>query len=395
MPQATPQKTPVTAGREFNAQVARIARRATRENDDARGAVLQTARGIMALMDGFGTTFPRCELRASPHEDDEAFHKKNGENYFDPDVVAAGGYRARFERLLAGDKPQMMPEDGISRPVSAESLRDGFVWHVLGMVDYWSDHARDLTGTPADGLAFSTFAALDGCNVTLPMFLITLRPLPGAPMPDGYTDGLALDVALHETYHDVMRKVHAEPKLWQEAHDDMVLNEQGVLDKIGMDRSHGMMDEGFYTGLSDLLDPLVKRIGLEGEGDMDPAAAGLLYGIIERAAIMTGPQVTITMGDDAPAPPPEKPAPDRKIVFAAIQALGLTMIKDEPDVVADKMIAAKAHSDALIADIEAFVGGSKMQDLPRTVLEIAVLMASDTRVPEIRNDLDDTPGLGG
>lgn len=392
MPQAIPLKDTVASGLEFNAQIARISRRSTRTSNDAHGAVLQTARGMLALMDGFGTRFPRCELRASPHESDEAFHKRNRENFYNPDIVVSGGYLACFERLRAGDKPAVMPEDGRSRAYTADAMRDAFVGHVLGMVDYWADPVRNTGGTPADGLAFSTLAALDGSNMSLPQFQITLRPLQGTPMPDGFTDGLCLDVYLHDTYHSVMKKVHAEPKFLQEMHDDTVLNLKGVLDSFGMDSSHGMMDEGFYTGLSDRLDGLLTTIEMEGEGALNPDVGKLLYGIVERAAIMTGPQLTITVGDEEPDAAPSRPTPDRNLVFAALQALGLTLIKGEPDVVADKMIAAKAHSDAFIADLEEFLGG-EMQDLPRTVLEIAVLMASDTRSPQVRADIDDAPEM--
>jgi hypothetical protein len=66
----------------------------------------------------------------------------------------------------------------MARELTAEEVRERFLGHVRGLVDYWlrvegRDERRRM-----EGLAFSVLAALDGDSCDLPAFIVA--PLPHA-----------------------------------------------------------------------------------------------------------------------------------------------------------------------------------------------------------------------
>lgn len=42
---------------------------------------------ILCIFDGVTMALPAMDIQLSPHEDDMEFHKKNGENWFEPDML--------------------------------------------------------------------------------------------------------------------------------------------------------------------------------------------------------------------------------------------------------------------------------------------------------------------
>lgn len=57
-----------------------------------------------------------------------------------------------------------------------EEVREEFLEHVRDMVDYWHDVPNKTEKEKLNGLAFSIMAALDGCSVDIPGFIVA--PLP-------------------------------------------------------------------------------------------------------------------------------------------------------------------------------------------------------------------------
>lgn len=66
------------------------------------------------------------------------------------------------------------------RAYTKEEVRDMFLRHVLGMVDYWDGQwgSRPTKKEILSGLAFSILVSLDGGAVTLPGFVVAPMPHP-------------------------------------------------------------------------------------------------------------------------------------------------------------------------------------------------------------------------
>lgn len=64
----------------------------------------------------------------------------------------------------------------MSREKTEEEVRDEFLRHIRGLVKYWEEIDNRPSKEKLEGLAFSILAALDGCSVDLPSFIVA--PLP-------------------------------------------------------------------------------------------------------------------------------------------------------------------------------------------------------------------------
>lgn len=62
------------------------------------------------------------------------------------------------------------------RQKTEEEVRTEFLAHVRGLVEYWHDVEGRDPKDKLNGLAFSIMAAIDGCSVDIPAFI--LAPFP-------------------------------------------------------------------------------------------------------------------------------------------------------------------------------------------------------------------------
>lgn len=59
----------------------------------------------------------------------------------------------------------------MSRAYTEEEIREDFLEHIRGLVDYWENESRAKTSKEKlDGLAFSILSMLDGCSGDMPAF---------------------------------------------------------------------------------------------------------------------------------------------------------------------------------------------------------------------------------
>ena len=91
----------------------------------------------------------------------------------------------------------------MSKPVSAEDLRERFLDHLRAIATFWGDSGD------VDGLAFSVLSLLDGCSSGFPSMDLVARPHPDDKEycqkhgEDWIEDGTVIneDVMLHELWH--------------------------------------------------------------------------------------------------------------------------------------------------------------------------------------------------
>lgn len=100
-----------------------------------------------------------------------------------------------------------------SRELTEDEVRDQFLDHVRYLVEYWSEVKDRTTKEKLDGLAFSILSAIDGCNSSLPSFI--LAPLPHEDdkefrinnnedyFPENHESEVKCDIGgyLHEKYY--------------------------------------------------------------------------------------------------------------------------------------------------------------------------------------------------
>lgn len=63
----------------------------------------------------------------------------------------------------------------MSKEKSEDEVREEFLNHIRGLVEYWDGVEKDTTKEKLEGLAFSILSTLDG-NTSLPSFIVA--PLP-------------------------------------------------------------------------------------------------------------------------------------------------------------------------------------------------------------------------
>jgi hypothetical protein len=66
----------------------------------------------------------------------------------------------------------------MSRELTPEEVRERFLRHVNGLVDYWDKVEKDTTKEKLRGLAFSILGTLDGCSGDIPGFIVVPCPHP-------------------------------------------------------------------------------------------------------------------------------------------------------------------------------------------------------------------------
>lgn len=66
----------------------------------------------------------------------------------------------------------------MSREYKTEEIREQFLDHIRGMVNYWDNVSKETTKEKLSGLAFSILVALDGEAGDLPGFIVAPLPNP-------------------------------------------------------------------------------------------------------------------------------------------------------------------------------------------------------------------------
>lgn len=64
------------------------------------------------------------------------------------------------------------------RAYTQEEIKEQFLKHIAGLVDYWENVPRDTTREKLSGLAFSILSVLDGCAMSFPKFVVASDPCP-------------------------------------------------------------------------------------------------------------------------------------------------------------------------------------------------------------------------
>lgn len=64
------------------------------------------------------------------------------------------------------------------RPLTVDEVRDRFIRHVRGLIDYWENLPGKTTRERMDGVVFSILVSLDGESAGLPKFIVAPDPHP-------------------------------------------------------------------------------------------------------------------------------------------------------------------------------------------------------------------------
>jgi hypothetical protein len=100
----------------------------------------------------------------------------------------------------------------MSREKTMEEVKEEFLNHIRGMVDYWNEIQKDTTKEKLNGLAFSILTMLDGYS-SMPSFIVA--PLPHEDdkeynieneedyYPENHNSDVKCDIAgsLHELFY--------------------------------------------------------------------------------------------------------------------------------------------------------------------------------------------------
>lgn len=108
----------------------------------------------------------------------EAFKKeyKDVMDVFDAIIMASVQVQEECETERKTALEKMKGTDTSPKEKKMEEVREDFLNHVRDMVDYWHDVPNKTEKEKLNGLAFSIMAALDGCSVDIPGFIVA--PLP-------------------------------------------------------------------------------------------------------------------------------------------------------------------------------------------------------------------------
>lgn len=111
----------------------------------------------------------------------------------------------------------------MSRELTTEECREYLLDHIRTMCEYWNEvEERDTLGR-LQGLAFSILAALDGCSINIPQFLIIPNPHPDDkqfrqelgenwyPEPPENIEEASLPGLLHEHFYQNEEEHETEP----------------------------------------------------------------------------------------------------------------------------------------------------------------------------------------
>ena len=62
------------------------------------------------------------------------------------------------------------------REYTTEEIREKFMNHIRGLIDYWDGVEKETTKEKIEGFAFSLLATLDGSSMDLPGFVLAPAP---------------------------------------------------------------------------------------------------------------------------------------------------------------------------------------------------------------------------
>lgn len=60
----------------------------------------------------------------------------------------------------------------MARELNNEEVRERFLEHIRGLVEYWGEGLDEKSKDKLDGLAFSILTTLDGCSGDMPLFIV-------------------------------------------------------------------------------------------------------------------------------------------------------------------------------------------------------------------------------
>ena len=145
----------------------------------------------------------------------EAFKKeyKDVMDVFDAIIMASVQVQEECETERKTALEKMKDTDTLPKEKKMEEVREDFLNHVRDMVEYWGDAPNKTEKEKLNGLAFSIMAALDGCSVDIPGFIVAPLPHETAKQhhiengkdyyPENHNSAVNCDISgeLHDHYY--------------------------------------------------------------------------------------------------------------------------------------------------------------------------------------------------